>query len=94
MNFLIQPNRIYAEDSSGRLLAEVTYSESEGCWNIEHTFVDDSLRGQGIAGQLMQTIADQAKSQKKRLLPVCSYAVQWFHKHKEQYQELLKQPTE
>lgn len=89
MKFLMEPHRIYAEGEKNKLLAEVTFPETKnGLWDINHTFVDDSLRGQGIAGKLMEAVAKQAEAKNKKLLPTCSYAVQWFEKHKE-YQELL-----
>ena len=51
-------------------------------------FVDESLRGQGVAGKLMQAVVDYAKAQGKQISPTCSYAVKWFEKHGE-YQSLL-----
>ena len=54
MQFQIQSDRIFAKDKSGKLLAEITFPETEsGVCTINHTFVDESLRGQGIAGQLV-----------------------------------------
>ena len=45
-------NRIYGTDENGKVLAEITFPRTEpGVYTIEHTIVDDSLRGQGIAGR-------------------------------------------
>ena len=52
MKFQYEAERIYAEDEAGRLLAEVTLPVKDGVANITHTFVDDSLRGQGVAALL------------------------------------------
>ena len=50
---------------------------------ITHTFVDDSLRGQGIAGNLMKAVAEELRAEKKKAVPVCSYAQAWFRRHPE-----------
>ncbi|RPF47598.1 hypothetical protein EDD70_0390 [Hydrogenoanaerobacterium saccharovorans] len=84
MNFMIENNRIYYKDEHGKLVAEVTFpAESVHVANIDHTFVDDSLRGQGIAGKLMQAAVEKLRADGKKVHPTCSYAVTWFQKHPE-----------
>ena len=51
---------------------------------IDHTFVDGSLRGQGVAGQLVRAAADQIRDQGKKARAVCTYARAWFDRHPEQ----------
>lgn len=58
MEFRKEPGRIFSTDETGKLLAEVTFPEREGVAVINHTFVDGSLRGQGVAGQLLRAVAD------------------------------------
>ena len=90
MNFTYTPNQIALYHSDSSLLAEVTFPDVDSnTVNINHTFVDDSLRGQGIAGQLMKAAADQLRSEGKKAVLTCSYAINWFEKHPE-YQDLLK----
>lgn len=88
MELQYQPQRIWLEDADGKLLAEVTFPIAEGVATINHTFVDASLRGQGIAGKLMQAAADYLKENGRKIHPTCSYAVSWFQTH-EAYRELL-----
>ncbi len=88
MKFSQQPGRIFARDENGKLLAEVTFPEREGVAVINHTFVDDSLRGQGVAGQLLQAVADTLRREGRKARPTCSYAVHWFATHPEE-QDLL-----
>lgn len=88
MNFCSEPGRIFARDESGRLVAEVTFPQQGGVAVINHTFVDPSLRGQGVAGQLLQAAADTLRQQGLRAHPTCSYAVHWFSVHPDQ-QDLL-----
>ena len=52
--------------------------------NIDHTFVDGSLRGQGVAGQLVQGAADQIRGRGMKAVATCSYAVKWFDSHPDQ----------
>lgn len=56
---------------------------------VNHTFVDASLRGQGIAGKLMNELADELDKRGLKAVPTCSYAVGWFEKHPE-YARLVK----
>lgn len=88
MEFRQEPGRIFATGEDGRLLAEVTFPEREGAVEIDHTFVDPSLRGQGVAGQLLQAAADTLRAQGRKARPTCSYAVRWFETHPE-YADLL-----
>ncbi len=71
-------------DDNGTILAEVTFSVEEGnlaVWNINHTWVDSSLRGKGIASQLLLAVDTAARREGKQVLPTCSYAVSWYKRH-------------
>ena len=70
MEFRKEPGRIFATDETGRLLAEVTFPEREGAAVINHTFVDGSLRGQGIAGQLLRAVADTLRQDGRKARPM------------------------
>lgn len=82
MKFNVEKNRIYYEEN-GKLLAEITFIGEEDVMTINHTFVDDSLRGQGIASQLVQEAVNEIKRQNKKVQASCSYAVKWLEKHPE-----------
>lgn len=83
MEFQYEKNRIYYTDANGKLLAEIAFSEQPGgVVAILHTFVAPSLRGQGVADQLMQAAMEQIQRAGKTVLPICSYAVDWLEKHK------------
>lgn len=91
MDFTHDSNRIALYDKEGRVTAEVTFPDVDTeTVNVNHTFVDDSLRGQGVAGQLMKAAAEQLRSQKKKAVLTCSYAVNWFDKHPE-YKDVVKE---
>lgn len=40
MNFTTDTDRIYATDESGKVIAEVTFTTTDGLSTINHTFVD------------------------------------------------------
>jgi GNAT superfamily N-acetyltransferase len=51
--------------------------------NINHTYVDDSLRGQGVADQLLRACTDDLRAGGKQAVATCSYAKRWFGSHPE-----------
>ncbi|MFG6332100.1 MAG: N-acetyltransferase [Lachnospiraceae bacterium] len=90
MEFVFKKNQIALYDSQELVIAEVTFPDLDAdTVEIDHTFVDDSLRGQGVAGQLMTAAAKELRRQKKKAVLTCSYAVNWFGKHPE-YADIVK----
>lgn len=83
MEFITENDRIYAKDASGKLIAEVTFPTDDGISTIDHTFVDDSLRGQGVAGELVKLAAEKILSDGNKIGATCPYAVVWFQRHPE-----------
>ncbi len=84
MDFIYEKNRIYLEDENGKTIAEVSFPSISGnVVNIDHTFVDDSLRGQGVAGKLLEAAAEKIRKENMKAFPTCSYAVKWFEKNQE-----------
>ena len=82
MKYIHEPNRIYGVDENGNVLAEITFPRTEpGVYTIDHTIVDSSLQGQGVAGKLVQAAVDDIKSNGGEVRATCSYAVKWLEKH-------------
>ena len=87
--FNITDNRIYMNDDSGNMIAEVTFTHpDDNTILIDHTFVDDCLRGQGIAAKLMLEVIDYAKINNKKIKATCSYALKWFDNNRAEYKDL------
>lgn len=82
MKFIVEKNRVYYEEN-GEILAEITFIGEEDVLTINHTFVDDRLRGQGIASKLVQEAVTEIKRQNKKVQASCSYAIKWLEKHPE-----------
>lgn len=84
MEFNYDDNIIFITDDDNRRIAEITFPEvKDGLVSINHTYVDDSLRGQGIAGKLVSEAYDSIKKQEKKAILTCPYAVEWFEQHPE-----------
>ena len=84
MDIIKDKNIVYIKNEEGKMIAYCTFPKiSEGLAMIDHTVVDPSLRGQGIAGKLMDKAYESIKEQGLRVRPTCSYAVAWFDKNPE-----------
>ena len=71
----------------GKVMGEVIYpSINDNTVNINHTFVDPSLRGQGIAGKLMTEVFKYLRKNNKKVICTCSYAASWLEQHPEYYE--------
>ena len=64
----------------GKRLAEMTYTVAGSRVIIDHTTVDDALRGQGIGAKLVRGAVDWARSDNVKLMPLCPYAKSVFDK--------------
>ena len=84
MDFQYEKDRIFVTGDDGRVIAEVNFPEArEGVVDINRTFVDDSLRGQGVAGQLVTAVCSSLEKDGRKAIPTCSYAAKWFSQHPE-----------
>jgi uncharacterized protein len=64
-------------------LGEITWKEVDGLMHMNHTYVSDVLRGQGIAKKLLDEAANYARKQNLKMNPICSYVVNAFEKYDE-----------
>lgn len=89
MEFEKSENRFYKNDEAGKMIAEVTYVPAgEDRVILDHTFVDPSLRGQGIAGQLVKRVVDEMRIENKKIVPLCPFAKAEFER-KPEYQDII-----
>lgn len=51
--------------------------------SADHTYVPDSMRGQGLAGKLVDALIASAREQQWQVIPRCSYVVAAFRRHPE-----------
>ena len=79
MQFIKEENRIYATNIDNETVAEVTFYEIEnGLYNIDHTFVDDSLRGQGVGSKLVQEAVNTIREKGAQIQATCPFASKWL----------------
>lgn len=83
MNFIKEDGRIYLEDENKNVIASVTFSKTDNnIYDINHTFVDPKLRGQGIASKLVEEAVKYIESKDCDVTASCSYAKNWLDKNK------------
>lgn len=89
MDFKKGENRFYKKDEKGKLIAEITYVPTgEDKVIADHTFVDPSLRGQGIAEKLVERLVLEMETENKKIIPVCSYVTSLFERKPEKYNHI------
>ncbi|MDE6945576.1 MAG: N-acetyltransferase [Anaeroplasmataceae bacterium] len=88
---IIQTNhKVYIQNEAKEEIAYVTFpSLDEATVQIDHTYVDESLRGLRIASDLMAAAYQVIKQNKMKATLSCSYAKHWFDNHPE-CQDILK----
>lgn len=59
------------------------YRRQPGRLVITHVEAPPVLRGTGAAGRLMQGVAEAARADDVKILPLCGYARAWLLRHKE-----------
>lgn len=82
MEFIEEDNRIYGVDKQGNIIAEITFpKDKDGYYNINHTFVDESLRGQNIGKKLVEMALEKIRKNEGEVRATCSYAKHYLEKN-------------
>jgi predicted GNAT family acetyltransferase len=63
------------------------YHRQPGRLVITHVETPPSLRGIGYASRLMRGVAEEARAEHVKVLPLCGYARAWMQRHPE-YRDL------
>lgn len=80
MNKKIYQDKIIYLDDNNSIVAEIDFPKTGvNEITITHTFVDSSLRGQGIAKKLVEEVISIARKEKYNIRATCSYAMRYFH---------------
>ena len=77
---------VWMED--GERLAVMSYTVAGSRVIIDHTDVDDRLRGKGAGKQLVKSAVEWARADKVKLMPLCPFAKSVFDKSPE-YSDVL-----
>ena len=84
-----EANRTFEAWIDGHL-SKLDYIQDEKNFVITHVGVHPSLRGQGIAGRIVEVSLAYARENSLRVVPMCSYAAAFIRRHPE-YAELTQQ---
>jgi predicted GNAT family acetyltransferase len=69
---------------------ELAYARpAEGVIDFTHTFVDEALRGQGLADELARTALAFAREQKLKVKTSCKFMAGFVQKHHAEYADIL-----
>ena len=74
-------------EQDGRTLGEITWFLRENTMVMDHTYVSNELRGQGVAKKLLDEAAEYARQHDYKMQPVCSYVVTAFERY-DDYEDL------
>lgn len=81
--YITQPDWIYMTDDEWNILAEITFEKvNDKTYDIDHTFVDESMRWQWIADELVEKAIDYIKAQWFSVTASCPFAKRWLKEHK------------
>lgn len=73
---------IQYKNENDEILAEIDFPKTgEKEITITHTYVADSLRGMGIAKELVESVLAHAKKNGLTIRATCSYAKHYFEKN-------------
>ena len=76
-------------EKDGKQVAEMTYVwAGDSKFIIDHTAVDESLKGLGVGKQLVRKAVEFARSKQIKILPLCPFAKSVFDRVKE-YNDVL-----
>lgn len=70
-------------EQEGKMLAEIEWIQRENVMDMNHTFVSDELRGQGVAKKLLDQAAEYARENNYKMRAICSYVVAAFERSAE-----------
>lgn len=86
----IQGNKgVFYYDVEGQRKAEMTYSNAgPDKIIIDHTEVDESLRGEGVGYKLVEAAVNYARENQLKILPLCPFAAAVFRK-RDDYSDVL-----
>ncbi|HVT86074.1 MAG TPA: GNAT family N-acetyltransferase [Chitinophagaceae bacterium] len=76
-------------EQEGNIVAKMVYSMPDpGKMIVEHTEVDDSLRGKNVGMQLFHHMVDFARTNNIKVIPLCPFTNAMFKK-KPEYSDVL-----
>ncbi|MDO7877773.1 GNAT family N-acetyltransferase [Hymenobacter sp. ASUV-10] len=70
--------------------AELAYARpADGVIDFTHTYVDENLRGQGVAEELARTALAYAREHHLKVRTTCKFMAGFVKRHHDEYADLL-----
>ena len=83
--------RYGARPDGATVEAEMTTSKvSDSLIIVDHTFVPDTLRGQGLAGALAMRVIADARSKGQRIVPLCPFLRGYAEKRRKELDDVIQ----
>ena len=82
-------NGAFYIDEDGEWIAELTYIRNNGVMTIDHTEIDEKLRGEGIGQDMVKAAVEYARESGLKINPVCPYAKKVIERTPE-FQDVLE----
>lgn len=68
-------NQFYLGEDPVNFLAEITFVPTgEDKLIIDHTYVSETLKGQGVGKQLVEKVVEYARQENIKIIPLCPFA--------------------
>ena len=77
-------------DDQGERIAFMDISIANNMLTVFHTEVSEKLKGQGIAGQLLDHMVTYAREHGLKVVPLCPYVAAQFKRHPDTYADVWK----
>lgn len=61
-------------EDKGETLAEIDFIIGSNGINVNHTFVSEDLRGQGLGESLVRKVVELARREQMKIIPECPFA--------------------
>ena len=76
-------NRIYIPGQEGEAdIAEMTFFRTgEHLATIDHTYVNNAYRGQGIAQKLLELAVQKLRAENRKIIPQCDFVAREFERN-------------
>ncbi len=90
MDWKYKDGAIYNTNDAGELMAEATYAKTkDNEIDINHVYVNPVLRGEGVAGKVMEEMTVFLRNEGWKATASCSYANSWLKKHKDTHADII-----
>jgi predicted GNAT family acetyltransferase len=89
LNKEVNNHGIFYIEIDGEKMAEMDYTLSTGRMTINHTEVDEKLKGKNVGYQLVHHAAEYARTNNLKIIPLCPFANAVFKKKHDEYSDVL-----